>query len=357
MTLLERIDALDALGKCLENVDIEPIANVLQRTENHNRWFTIAHQKQALAALKDAFLQKNALKKWSSAYKIEKKHPITEGVTNNDNSDISTLSHVPIVGLVLAGNIPLVGFHDILCVFMAGLRCQIKVSDKDPFLLPMLLKMLAEIDARTADYFHITERLRGFDAVIATGSNNSARYFEAYFGKYPHIIRKNRNAIAILNGAETSADFRKLSDDIFQYFGLGCRNVSKMYVPTHYDFKPLLEVLHERNELVLHDKYKNNFDYNFTLLILNCVKYESNGCILMRESPEIVSPIAVLNYEFYDDIHVLNTQLQEQKDAIQLVVSGEKMVDLPTFVFGEAQKPRLSDYADGIDTMQFLCDL
>ena len=232
------------------------------------------------------------------------------------------------------------------------------MSDKDPYLLPLLLEILKEIDVKTADYFDTTtERLTNFDAVIATGSNNSARYFEAYFGKYPHIIRKNRNAVAILRGSETAEELRLLGDDIFQYFGLGCRNVSKLYLPKGYNFTLLLETLHERNEIVLHDKYKNNFDYNFTLLILNKIKYESNGCILMREATEIASPISVVYYEFYDNLNQLTTDLLIKKDEIQLVVAASPLPHLTTFNFGEAQKPSLLDYADGVDTMQFLTSL
>ena len=222
----------------------------------------------------------------------------------------------------------------------------------------MLLDKLKEIDPQTADYFDTTTaRLTYFDAVIATGSNNSARYFEAYFGKYPHIIRKNRNAVGILRGSETVEELRHLGDDIFQYFGLGCRNVSKLYLPKEYNFNLLLKTLHERNDLVLHDKYKNNFDYNFTILILNKIKYESNGCILMREAKEIASPISMVYYEFYDSLAQVKRDLVAQKDDIQLVVSPVKIPQLPTFKFGEAQKPSLSDYADGVDTMQFLTTL
>ena len=182
----------------------------------------------------------------------------------------------------------------------------------------MLLDFLKEIDDRTTAYFSTTtERLGGFDAVIATGSNNSARYFEAYFGKYPHIIRKNRNAVGILRGTETAEELRLLGNDIFQYFGLGCRNVSKLYLPKGYNFTLLLETLHERNEIVMHDKYKNNFDYNFTLLILNKIKYESNGCLLMREAEEIASPISMVYYEFYDDLTDLTKTLQAKKEEIR----------------------------------------
>jgi hypothetical protein len=354
MTLENRINALAELGTWLNNLDDERIQTAIRRTTHNNSWFTPENQSLALSEIRDHFLDKNKLEKWLSKYQIsDSKFQIS--MNTPLKSEIWNLKSV---GLVLAGNIPLVGFHDILCVFAAGHISRIKLSDKDPFLLPMLLDKLKEIDPRTAEYFDTTtERLKDFDAVIATGSNNSARYFEAYFGKYPHIIRKNRNAVGILRGSETVEDLRCLSDDIFQYFGLGCRNVSKLYLPKGYNFNLLLETLHERNDLVLHDKYKNNFDYNFTILILNKIKYESNGCILMREAKEIASPISMVYYEFYDSLAQVKRDLAAKKDEIQLVVSPVKIPQLPTFKFGEAQKPSLSDYADGVDTMQFLISL
>ena len=365
MTLENRINALSELGNWLNNLEDDRIQTAIRRTTNNNSWFTPENQTLALREIRDHFLEKSKLKKWLSKYKIERN---TEGeqADSKDSKDLRNLKDfvnlkpesIKSVGLVLAGNIPLVGFHDILCVFAAGHLSRIKLSDKDPFLLPMLLEKLKEIDPQTADYFDTTTaRLTNFDAVIATGSNNSARYFEAYFGKYPHIIRKNRNAVGILRGSETVEELRCLGDDIFQYFGLGCRNVSKLYLPKGYDFNLLLETLHERNDLVLHDKYKNNFDYNFTILILNKIKYESNGCILMREAKEIASPISMVYYEFYDSLAQVKRDLAAQKDDIQLVVSPVKIPQLPTFKFGEAQKPSLSDYADGVDTMQFLTTL
>jgi hypothetical protein len=364
MTLQDRINALAELGTRLENLDDDRISTAIRRTSHNNSWLTEENQRLALMEIRDHFLDKKKLEKWLSKYKIGvytegsfselkiKNSKLTDATLETSNVKLLT------VGLVLAGNIPLVGFHDILCVFAAGHRSRIKLSDKDPFLLPMLLDFLKDIDPRTADYFDTTTaRLANFDAVIATGSNNSARYFEAYFGKYPNIIRKNRNAVAILRGPETTEELRLLGDDIFQYFGLGCRNVSKLYLPKGYNFTHLLETLHERNAIVLHDKYKNNFDYNFTLLILNKIKYESNGCILMREATEIASPISVVYYEFYDDLAALSNDLQAKAEEVQLVVAQSPIEGLTTFNFGEAQKPSLSDYADGVDTMVFLTSL
>jgi Acyl-CoA reductase (LuxC) len=336
MTLSERIECLAALGERLLQPS-EHLDAVIRRTAFKNPWFVEKNQRKAIKAIATHFLDKGKLEHWVAYYTFP------TGVVPKK------------VALILAGNIPLVGFHDILCVFISGNIAKIKISDKDPYLLPYILAVLKEIDPKTADFFEITEGfLKNFDTVIATGSNNSARYFDAYFGKYPHIIRKNRNAVAILRGSETGRDLDLLGEDVFTYFGLGCRNVSKIYVPTGYNFHPLLEAFHEFRDIVNHDKYKNNFDYNFTLLILNKVKHEANGCILMRESTDLASPIAVLYFEYYADLTDLKINLWQRRDEIQLIVAKEKVEGLPTFYFGEAQKPSLIDYADGVDTLSFL---
>jgi hypothetical protein len=342
MNLNARLNALVVLGQQL-NQENEQLVAVVKRTSLHNSWFTENNQWQAIAAIKQAFLTENALKSWLSAYNM----PNTEGPP--------AIS----VGLTLAGNIPLVGFHDILSMFVAGHRAKVKLSDKDPYVIPFIVNILKNIDPDTAPYFDITNGfLKDFDAVIATGSNNSARYFEAYFGKYPHIIRKNRNAVAILRGDETTADFLNLGTDIFTYFGLGCRNVSKIYIPKNFSFDTFLETIHDAfKHIVLHDKYKNNFDYQFALTILNKIPYQSNGCILMIENTAIASPIAVLFYEYYSDMKALEAILSEKKDEIQCIISKNKVLDIPTFGFGEAQKPALDDYADGVDTLDFLLKL
>jgi Acyl-CoA reductase (LuxC) len=340
MNLVKRLNSLVELGKRL-TPENEMLQAIVRRTAFHNAWFTEANQWQAIGEICTHFLDRTKLDKWAN------------------NTDDSSVPRMKTVGLILAGNIPLVGFHDIICVYVAGHKSLMKLSEKDPYLMPFILKTLEDIDAETTNYFEIVEGLmKDFEVVIATGSNNSARYFDAYFGKYPNIIRKNRNAVAILRGDENNEDFEFLGKDIFSYFGLGCRNVSKLYLPRGYNFEPLLEVLHEGfKDLVLHDKYKNNFDYNFTLLILNKVAYQSNGCILMRENEAIASPIACLHYEYYDDFTVLSETLKLQYNEIQCVVSKEVIVGLPCFGFGEAQKPSLSDYADGVDTMSFLKSL
>ena len=338
MTLQQRINALVALGEHLRQPFGEELQRLIVKAKIDNAWFTPESSEQALREIADAFLNREALEQWVKNYAIA------------DTTERKT------VGLILAGNIPLVGFHDILSVFVAGHQAKVKLSDKDNHLIPYLIRFLNQYDFATLPYFELltTEYLKKFDAIIATGSNNSARYFEAYFGKYPNIIRKNRNAVAVLNCTETNEEMTALGHDIFRYFGLGCRNVSKIYLPKGYNFEPLLESLHEFREIVLHDRYKNNFDHNFALLILNRVDYKSNGCILMSENRGIASPIACVYYEYYDTLEQIEKDLLEKKDEIQLVVTKEKIENLPTFAFGEAQKPSLLDYADGVDTLQFL---
>lgn len=333
--LPDRIRLLDQLGDHLLGED-ELLRAVMQRSYYHNQWFTIDNQEQAIRAIAEEYLDGKKLEQWATSYSIEE--PET----------------VKTIGLVMAGNIPLVGFHDWLSVFVAGHRAQIKLSEKDQFLMPYLMKLLTSFDQRVDQYVDFVPRLSGFDAVIATGSNNSSRYFEAYFGKYPHIIRKNRNAVAVLDGTETREELQKLGEDVFQFFGLGCRNIAKLYVPRGYDFAPLMETLHEFRNLVLHNKYKNNFDYNYAIYVMNKTEYMANGCVILTENDAIASHIAGLYYEYYDDRSELEQQLLNRCAAIQCVVGHESIAGLPTFSFGQAQRPALDDYADGVDTLDFL---
>lgn len=260
------------------------------------------------------------------------------------------------VGLVLAGNIPLVGFHDLLSVFVSGHRSLIKLSDKDPFVLPHLLDWMIKEMPEAAAYFEVTDRVKDIDAVIATGSNNSARYFEAYFGRYPNIIRRNRNGVGVLGGNESAADLLALGQDVFRYFGLGCRNVSKIYVPRDYDFNPLLEAFHEYRQLVLHSKYKNNFDYNYALFLLNNQKFLANGCIMMLEDSGFQSRISTLHYEYYEDATTLPKILEQHREQVQCVVALPGLLE-DSLPLGKSQEPELWDYADGVDTLKFLTSL
>lgn len=341
MTRHERLDLLAELGDYLQRAEPDAeLQAVMQQAYFDNRWFTEESVRQALAAIATAFLDRKKLAEWAARYPLsDAPHPEKT------------------VALVMAGNIPLVGFHDWLCVFVAGHRAKVKLSDKDKCLLPFLVKKLGEWAFESWEYTEFVgagDKLADFDAVIATGSNNTARYFEQYFGKYPHIIRRNRNAVAVLTGYETPDDLHALGRDIFTYFGLGCRNVSKIYVPHGYHFDTLLEPLHEYRDIVRHDKYKNNFDYNFTLLILNQIPHHNNGCLLLREDPSLQARIASVHYEYYDDLHDIDQLLAQRKDEIQCVVSKVRLRDFEALPFGKSQEPGLSDYADGVDVMFFL---
>ena len=335
MNLKERINILSKLGHHLLNKD-EYLEAVMHRTKYNNAWFTIENQERAIKAIATRFLQKDKLEKWVEKYNLKEPKKRKR------------------VGLVMAGNIPLVGFHDLISVFISGHVSKIKLSEKDKYLLPYLIKLLSGYNAEAAEYFEIIERLKDFDAVIATGSNNSARYFETYFGKVPNIIRKNRNAVAVLNGKETADGLHLLGKDVFRYFGLGCRNVSKIYIPEGYDFQLLLERLHEYKEIAMHHKYKNNFDYNIALLMMNRTVYWNNGCIILTENNSIASRIATLHFEYYKNIETLVPQLKNRENEIQCVVSDMQLNGFFALPFGKAQEPELEDYADGVDTLDFL---
>jgi hypothetical protein len=337
MTLSERIEVLGQLGDHLLGKD-EYLEAVMKRTAFHNGWFTEDSQQEAIRELAVQMLNRDRLREWLSRYQLAESSPKK-------------------VGIVMAGNIPLVGFHDWLCVFVSGHQAQVKLSEKDPFLFPYLMKILERLDERTLAYTEVTERLHGFEAVIATGSNNSARYFEAYFSKYPNIIRKNRNGVAVLTGDETLEELRALGKDIFRYYGLGCRNVAKLYVPEGYDFDPLLEALHEYREVVLNTKYKNNFDYNYALFVLNKIEFKANGCILLVEAPALQSRIACLHYEFYSSLEEVTKEIQARESEVQCTVAKSGALPIPAFSFGKAQEPALWDYPDGEDTLAFLARL
>ncbi|WP_211229702.1 acyl-CoA reductase [Olivibacter sitiensis] len=265
-----------------------------------------------------------------------------------------------VVGLVLAGNIPMVGWHDVLATLLIGLKVQIKLSSDDKLLIPHFLSKLIEIEPAFSNRIDLVERLQGIDIIIATGSNNTSRYFDYYFGKYPHIIRKNRNGIAVLTGKETTDEIVRLGHDIFDYFGLGCRNVSKIYVPKEYDFKQFFEPLEHFSDISLHHKYHNNYDYNKSIYLVNGDVHYDNGFLLLKEDTRIASPLAVVYYESYDNINDVAAVLQNRSTEIQCIVaennSIEPLSNLPVFTFGQTQYPALDDYADGVNTVQFLIE-
>jgi len=338
MTLEERLQLLINWGKQLQGTD-EHLDAVIQRTHYHNLWLTPENIKRSIAAIASEFLAEEKLRAFVKHYRID--------------DHIKPLK----VGIIMAGNIPIVGFHDFLCCFLCGHTSLIKLSDKDPYLFPYFIKMMEQLDERASNYIRPVAKLENFEAVIATGSNNSARYFHEYFGKYPNIIRKNRNSVAVLDGAESVEELRKLGRDILDYFGLGCRNVSKIYIPAGYDFNPLMETIHEFKRIILHGKYKNNFDYNFAIAALNNVPIVNNGCLILLEDPSLTSRIASLHYEFYDSKELLYDHLSEIKDQIQCVVSKDEVPGFEVVSFGQTQCPTLMDYADGVDTMHMLLSI
>ena len=339
-TLSQRIESLSQLGQAFQNRQGDAWQYAIHKAHALNKWFTIESIHAAFEAFAQMFLQKEKILKWIEPYGLP-----------DERRDVKQ------VGIVMAGNIPMVGFHDWLCVYLSGHYAQIKLSEKDNVLLPFVWELIGDIDAESLRHFEVVEKLKDFDAVIATGSNNSARYFDAYFGKYPHIIRKNRNAVAVLSGKESPEELQALGKDIFLYFGLGCRNVSKIYVPEGYDFSMLLSALDAYSDLKNHSKYKNNFDYNYSLLILNQIPHYANDCILLKEDSAIVSRIGTLHYEFYNNTSDLSKKLQSQQEEIQCIVASSGLLDMDSLAFGQAQSPRLEDYADGVDTMAFLVGL
>lgn len=337
LSLQERIDVLVKLGEYLHQGD-EKLNACIHLSYLENKWFAEAHTRAAISAIYEAFLQKNKLNDWVKHYALPNYNTAPK-----------------VVGIVMAGNIPLVGFHDALCVFVSGHIAKIKLSDKDKRLLPFFVDIMSKFEPKVKEYFIFSEMLKAIDAVIATGSNNSARYFEAYFAKYPHIIRKNRNSIAVLDGTETEEELIALGKDIFDFFGLGCRSVSKIYLPKGYNLEPLLEVLHEHyKETILHDKYKNNYDYNYALFMLNRVKFLATGSLIVLENESLQSRIAALHYEFYEDKNTLEQQLLSMKDDIQCIASWVSFDQLKVVPLGTTQSPTLFDYPDGVDVMDFL---
>lgn len=323
------------LGSYIQSNPAE-LQSKIQETHLMNPWFTIDNIQFALDAIAKEFLDHSKLEYFVSRYTLQES--------------------VKRVGLVMAGNIPLVGFHDLLCTLLSGNKALIKLSAKDSILIPFLIEKLTEIDPTIKDKVEILNQLKNFDAVIATGSNNSARYFEYYFGKYPHIIRKNRVSVGVLTGSESKKQLQQFGEDIFRYFGLGCRNVAKLYVPKGYDFKELFEALETYNWVTQFDKYMNNFDYQTALLLLNQTQHLQNGFLLLKEDIRLHSPISMLFYQEYNDERDVKQQLNMHASAIQCVVSSNQTI-ANALPLGESQKPSLADFADDIDTMNFLTKL
>ena len=311
---------------------------VFIKAERTNPWFTLEFINASLQSILDEFIDPAKCAAWLGRYKTNPPDPKR-------------------VGLIMAGNIPLVGFHDLFCVLCSGHKAVIKLSDKDPYLLPFILEEWSKLLPEISDSVRIVEKLDGIDAVIATGSNNSARYFEYYFKKYPHVFRRNRNGVAILDGNETKQDLQKLGNDIFMYFGLGCRNVSKIFVPGGYSFENWPESLKSFEDLGHHNKYRNNLDYNYTIYLINNVPHINLGHLILKEDDAIASRIGCLHFSYYNSQEEVDAQLNEHRGEIQCIVSNEPKEGWEWIPFGFTQQPKLDQYADGVDTMEFLSQL
>ncbi|RSK38714.1 acyl-CoA reductase [Mangrovimonas spongiae] len=349
MDLQQRISAFSKLGDFLsqfsnnnfkKNDDIpfndlffDGFKHQIQLAEEHNGWFTKANIQFALRGWSDLLTEEN-LSNWLNHYKLDDIHPKT-------------------VAVVMAGNIPLVGFHDFLCVLISGHNVLVKPSSNDKQLLPFLAKYLEHVQPTFKGKITFTnDKLENFDAVIATGSDNTARYFEYYFKDKPAIIRKNRNSVAVLTGNESEADLKALSQDIFTYYGLGCRSVSKLFVPKGYDFDNFFKGIYHWHPIINQAKYANNYDYNKAVYLMSEFEMLENGFLMIKEDRSYASPIATVFYEYYDDLDALKTKLASDKEKIQCVVAKNFLNS--EIEFGNTQQPELHDYADDIDIIDFL---
>ncbi len=335
---MKLIENLVELGKRLKaSADLE---QVIYTAERRNPWFTEPFVRAAINAIMGDMLDEKKLNEWIAGYPLKQVNKT--------------------IGLIFAGNIPLVGFHDFLCCYVTGAKIKIKLSSKDDALFPFILSQLKEIDPELNSRVEVVETLTNFDAVIATGSNNTNRYFEYYFRNHPKILRKNRNSVAILTGNESLLQLEQLGHDVFMYFGFGCRNVSKLYVPAGYDLTQLFPPFEKNYKwLHAHNKFMNNYDYSRTILMLNRAPHLANEFVMLVENPSIPSSIATLNYEFYTNEAELTALLLQNTAMIQCVAAQQpENWKIPAVVgLGQTQNPGLEDYADGIDTIKFILEL
>jgi len=314
----------------------DAFVDLIQLSQSHNGWFTPEQVYHAVQSWAEALTEDN-LNEWLLRYDFSVVQPKT-------------------VGLILAGNIPLVGFHDFLSVLISGHKVLVKTSSNDQHLIKFLAKYLITVSPEMQNFITFTDgKLENFDAVIATGSNNTARYFEFYFKDKPSIIRKNRNSVALLTGKETHEDLVRLGEDIFRYYGLGCRNVSKLFVPKDYDFQPFFKAIYEYKDVIFYEKYSNNYDYNKAVFLMSNFKLLDNEFLTLKEDSSYASPIASVFYEYYEDLDTIKQRLENDKDQIQCLVS--KGLTPNSIPFGKTQQPELWDYADNVDTLQFLIKL
>ena len=340
MNINERTELISEIGEFLKNYLDEKYDNkkddnliefekVIKKAQSNNSWFTDEYIKINLTYWSKKLIKTN-LNQWLSKYNLKD--------TSRKN-----------IAIIMAGNIPLVGFHDFICVFLAGHNSIIKLSSNDKYLIPFLLNLVKFPSDRVV---YLDGMLTEYDAVIATGSDNTSRYFEYYFKNKQSIIRKNRNSIAILDGNETDEELKSLSHDILTYFGLGCRSVSKLYVPKGYNFDSFFNSIFAYKDLINNHKYANNYDYNKAIYLMSEYKFLDNGFFMIKEGNEMHSPISTINYEYYDNISHLSEKIKQQEENIQCVVSNIKFEG--RIDFGETQNPSLNQYADNIDVMNFL---
>jgi hypothetical protein len=352
MTLEQKKNIFIALGKFLsqfstkensKNTSVlhndlffKDFEDLIQLSQSHNGWYTTENVLFSIASWAEALTFEN-LDKWLSAYNFDEVAPKT-------------------VGLILAGNIPLVGFHDFICVLISGHSVLVKTSSNDQHLLPFLAKYLIALEPKLANQITFVEgKLENFDAVIATGSNNTARYFDYYFKDKPNIIRKSRNSVAVLNGSESKEQMIALGEDIFRYFGLGCRNVSKLFIPKGYNFDAFFNGMFPYQDVIKYEKYANNYDYNKAVFLMSNFQLLDNEFLTIKEDVSYASPIASVFYEYYDTLEEVKTRLINEKEQIQCIVSNA-IID-NSIPFGTTQKPQLWDYADNVDTINFLIKL
>ena len=331
----QNINNLVRLGELLSKT--EQFNDIFEKAEQQNSWFTRANVTFAFKSWSEA-LSENNVQQWLSQYQLPQ-----------------TTSPKKIL-IIMAGNLPLVGFHDLLCVLVAGHKAIVKLSSDDGVLLPYLIKQMKAFAPEWAEAVAFTDdKVTEYDAVIATGSDNTARYFEYYFGKKPHIIRKNRHSVAVLTGEETPEELQDLGKDIFLYYGLGCRSVSKLFVPQGYDFDLLFQAIYPYKDIIEEQKYANNYDYNKAVYLMSLYKLLENGFLLLKEDEHYGSPIATLFYEYYTNKEALKKKLATDREKIQCVV-GHNFID-GEIPFGQTQTPKLWDYADGVNTLTFLLNL
>jgi hypothetical protein len=349
----QRIAAFEKLGRFLSQYKEARTDEDLQKM---NQFFL----KEYHTVIKDAelfnhwFSEENlhfALEQWSQALSEEQ---LQAWVIDYEKDYFRPQTKAKTVAIIMAGNIPLVGLHDLISVLISGHKALIKPSSDDAKLIPFVLQMLVAIEKDFAYSLSIAEnKMENFDAVIATGSNNSSRYFDHYFGKYPHIIRKNRSSVAILEGDESDEELRAFGEDIFRYFGLGCRNVSKAYVPKDFDVQRFFEAFFPFKSVGDNNKYGNNYDYNRAIFLMEHIDFLENGFFIIKEDQALHAPVSVLNVERYEDINLVSKDLEQYSEDLQCIVSKAEFLDTAV-PFGESQKPRLWDYADNVDTLEFL---